>query len=77
MKDLMIKNVLTDEEIDERIKKLVTENWKVKKIIEDCFDGQIEGVIHKWNIPSRQSLLGEINVKKVYPGIFQDLQNNN
>lgn len=72
MKDLIIRNVLTDEELDARIKKLASKNWKVKKFIEDCFGNQIKGVIHKWNIPSKEALLKGINVKEVFPGIYQD-----
>lgn len=76
MKDLTIKNVLTDEELDARIEKLVAKNWRVKIIIRDCFDGQIEGVIHKFKLPEMQFLLDKINVKEILPGVFQDLQNN-
>ena len=74
MRNLEFKDILTDEEIDKRIEKLASENWKVKKIIEDSYNGKIAGIIHEWHPNSKKSLMKMIKIKEVHPGIYQAIK---
>ena len=70
METLKFENVLSNEEMDERIKKLASKNWKVQKLLETL--NVTENIMQAWNLPTREPLLKLINVTEPSPGIFVD-----
>ncbi len=59
-----IKNVLTDEQLQEKLDILCDKNWKIKRIYEDKMYFGAKDAIDNWPDASRNQLLNMLGIKE-------------
>lgn len=74
MKTIILENVLEEKDIAERMEKLMEKNSVVENIVKNKFGGYGVGILDKWPIASKSSLLSKLNIKEEYPTIYQDIK---
>ena len=59
-----IKNVLTEEELSERLSKLRMNNWKIDNIAKTLNGSTAKEIIDNWQLPTRDMFLKLMNIKE-------------
>lgn len=72
---MVIKNVVSNEVLKERLTGLCKSNWKIKKMAENL-SGSAKDVIDNWWDASRPNLLKMLNIveSEDYPFVYHDNQ---
>lgn len=79
MKTLTFENILTDDEIFERVEHLKNQHPKIRDIIYKMFlrlynDKNGKEIVIKWPEGSKKYFLEMLRVRELYPGLYQNAE---
>jgi hypothetical protein len=72
---MVIENVISNEDLEERFNSLCESNWKIKNMSQNL-SGSAKDVIDNWYDASRSNLLKLLNIveNESYPFVYHDKQ---